>query len=142
MADVKVTKANVLAAINAVVDENVEVTVGDVVVTGADIKAYVDTTLAQLEKKAEKARERAAEKKVEGDELRDRVAAILTEDNYVTIAEIVTALNDEDVTPGKVTARLTQLCKAGLAHKIDTKQGDRKVKGYAAGPASETEDAE
>ena len=135
MADVKVVKADVLKAIAQVVAEDVEVTVGDVVVTGSDIQAYVDTTLEQLAKKAAKAKEKATEKKVGGDALRDKIAALLT-DEYKTIAQIVAEIGDESVTAGKVTSRLTQLCKLDLAHKTDVKTEDgRKIKGYAVGTA-------
>ena len=137
----KVTKKDVLVAIKALVPADAEFAVGDVVVTGEDVAAYADTTLAQLAAKAAKAKERAAEKKVEGDALRDAVLAVLT-DEYQPIADIAAKIDVEDVTPAKVTARLTQLVKADLANKTQIKVGDRKVMGYAAGPAPEVEDAE
>ena len=37
----------------------------------------------------------------------------------------------EDITKSKVTARLAQLVRAGLAQKEQIKVGDRKVMGYA-----------
>ena len=137
----KVTKKDVLVAIKALVPADAEFVVGDVTVTGEDVAAYADTTLAQLAAKAAKAKERAAEKKVEGDALRDAVLAVLT-DEYQPIADIAAKIDVEDVTPAKVTARLTQLVKADLANKTQIKVGDRKVMGYAAGPAPEVEDAE
>lgn len=109
-------------------------------VTAEDVIAYVDTTIEQLNNKAIKAKERAAQKKVEGDALRDAVEAVLT-DEFQTIAAIVAQVDEDAVTPAKVTARLTALVKAGLAHKTKVDAGDgRKVNGYAAGPAPETED--
>ena len=138
----KVTKKDVLNAIAQVVAEDVEVQVGDVTVTADDIFDYVETTIAQLAQKAAKAKERAAEKKAEGDALRDLVQGALT-DEYQTIADIAAQIDVEGVTPAKVTARLTQLVKAGLANKEQMKLEDgRKVMGYAAGPAPEVEDAE
>ena len=137
----KVTKKDVLVAIKALIPEDEEITIDDVVVTGEDVAAYVDTTLAQLAAKAAKAKERAAEKKAEGDALRDAVLAVLT-DEYQPIADIAAKVEFEDVTPAKVTARLTQLVKLELANKTQIKVGDRKVMGYAAGPAPEVEDAE
>lgn len=137
----KITKKDVLVALKEMVADDAKVTVNGNVVTAEDVFAYVDTTLAQLAAKAAKAKERAAEKKVEGDALRDAVLAVLT-DEYQPIADIAAKVEFEDVTPAKVTARLTQLVKADLANKTQIKVGDRKVMGYAAGPAPEVEDAE
>lgn len=137
----KLTKKDVLVALKEMVADDAQVTVNGNVVTAEDVFAYVDTTLAQLAAKAAKAKERAAEKKVEGDALRDAVLAVLT-DEYQPIASIAAKLDAEDVTPAKVTARLTQLVKADLANKTQIKVGDRKVMGYAAGSAPVVEDAE
>lgn len=131
-----ITKKMVLEAIKAAA-ENGAVFEG---VTAEDVIAYTDTTIEQLDNKAARARERAAQKKVEGDALRDAVEAVLT-DEFQTIAAIVAQVDEDAVTPAKVTARLTALVKAGLAHKTKVDAGDgRKVNGYAAGPAPETED--
>ena len=128
----KITKKEVLMAIKTVA-ENGAVDFGSV--SADDVIAYVDTTIAQLEQKAVKAKERAAQKKAEGDALRDAVQAVLT-DKFQTIAAITEQLNIEGLTPAKVTARLTSLVKADLAHKDKVDAGDgRKVNGYAAGPA-------
>ena len=134
MADVKVTKANVLKAMAQVVADDFSVVVDDVTVTAEDVKAYIDTTLAQLAAKNEKAKERAAEKRAEGDALRAKIAGVLTEE-YKTIAQIIDELDVEDLTPAKVVSRLGQLVRNGEAHKTEIKEGDRKVKAYAAGAA-------
>ena len=102
---------------------------GAVVVSMDELKAFAENEIAQLDKKLEKARERAAAKKAEADVLMDRVKEVLT-DEYQTIADIMVALNDEDVTAGKVTARLTKLVKASEAEKTDVKVDKRTVKGY------------
>ena len=102
---------------------------GAVVVSMDELKAFAENEIAQLDKKLEKARERAAAKKAEADVLMDRVKEVLT-DEYQTIADIMVVLNDEDVTAGKVTARLTKLVKAGEAEKTDVKVDKRTVKGY------------
>ena len=136
MAEKKITKRTVLEAIKAVA---ADVDFGEGV-TSEDVIAYVDTTIEQLDNKAKKAAERAAERKAKGDELRDAVAAVLT-DEYKTIADITAEVDFEDITPAKITARLTQLVKANLAHKTKVDAGGRKVNGYAAGPAP-AEDAE
>ena len=130
MANKKVTKAQVLEAIKAVVADDAKVEVGDVVVTADDIAAYVDTTLDQLASKAAKAKEKAAEKKAEGDALRDAVQAVLTAEPQTIAAIAEQVEGDFEVTNAKVSARLTQLVKAGIAAKEQAKVGDRKLNTY------------
>ena len=72
----------------------------------------------------------AAEKKAEGDALRDAVQAVLTEE-YQTINDIASQVEGEEITKAKITARLTSLVKNGLAEKADVKTEDGKtVKAY------------
>lgn len=94
-----------------------------------DLKAFAENEIALLDKKNAKAKERAAAKKAEADELLDRVKAVLTGEYQVT-ADIVIALEDEDVTAGKVQARLKKLVDAGIVEKTDVKVDKRTVKGY------------
>lgn len=136
----KITKKEVLNAIYEIVKDGDEVVVGDVTVTADDIRDYVDTTIAQLNAKNEKAKVRAAEKRAEGDAFTEKIAAVLTED-YKTGADITAELDDPEVTKAKVTARLTQLVKAGRAHKATVKTEDgRKLVAYAAGSAEDEAD--
>ena len=135
----KITKAMVLAAIKENV-ENMEFA-GDV--TAADVTAYCDKTLEQLANKAAKAKEKAAEKKNEGDELRDAVEAVLT-DEYQVIGDIFPQVADEagEITTAKVTYRLTALVKAGIAEKAEVKvsgesEKTRKVMGYRLASAEQ-----
>ena len=141
MADTKITKRMILEAIRATAEAG-SVDFGDVVTTD-DVIGYVDATIAQLDSKAAKAREHAAKVKAEGDALRTEVEGVLTEE-FQTLDEITAAINAiegyEDVTKSKVTARMTQLVKAGAAHKDTVKTEDgRKLTAYAAGPAPEVE---
>lgn len=106
------------------------------VVAGAEVEnkegmiEFIDAQLAQLAAKAEKAAERAAQKKVEGDALRDTIESVLTTE-LQTIDEIAAKVAGEDVTKAKVTARLTQLVKAERATKDTVKTADgRKVVAY------------
>lgn len=106
------------------------------IVEGADVDnqvelvEFIDKQITLLENKAAKAKEKAAEKRAEGDELRATVEAALT-DEYQTIAAITEQIEGEDVTKAKVTARLTQLVKEGLAEKSEAKTEDnRKVTVY------------
>jgi hypothetical protein len=136
MEKANVTKRTVLSAIDKYVaaHDDFEVTVDGVVVTAEDVDAYVTTTIEQIDKKNEKAKERNAQKKAEGDALRATIAGLLT-DTPQTIADIMAQIDDPEVTPAKVTARLTQLRKAGEAYSVDVKVDSRKVKAYAAGEA-------
>ena len=84
------------------------------------LRAFVENELATLEKKAASAQKRAAEKKVEGDALRDRVESYLT-DEPQTVATITAAIGDPDVSSQMVVSRLSQLVKAGRAIKEDVK---------------------
>ena len=81
---------------------------------------FCEKEIASLDTKAAKAKERAAAKKAEADELMKTVEAALTED-YQTIAEIaaVVAETDPDATISKVTYRLTKLVEAEIAEKTD-----------------------
>ena len=137
---IKVTKKDVLSALATIITEDFEVQVGDVTVTAADVNEYIAKTIDQLNAKNEKAKVRAAEKRAEGDELRAKIAGILT-DEFQTGEEITAEIGDPEVTKAKVIARLTQLVKNGEAHKTTIKTEDnRKVVAYAAGPAPETEE--
>ena len=90
-----------------------------------ELVEFIDKQVKLLEDKAAKAKEKAAEKRAEGDELRATVEATLTEE-YQTIADITAQIDDEEVSKAKVTARLTQLVKEGLAVKEEAKTEDGK----------------
>lgn len=126
MAEVKVTKKDWYAQIRAVVEasDNEQ---------KEGILGFIDHEVKLLEAKAAKAAERAASKKADGDELRNAVQAVLT-DELQTIDAITAQIEGEDITKAKVTARLTQLVKAGVATKDMVKTEDgRKVTAYKLG---------
>ena len=133
-----VTKRMVLEAIRTAAAAG-SVNFGNAI-TAEDVIAYADTTIAQLDAKTVKAKERAAKTKAEGDELRAVVEDALT-DELQSIDAITAAVNAvegyEDVTKSKVTARLTQLVRGELAYKEQVKIGDRKVMAYALGTPAE-----
>lgn len=123
----KLTKKDFYAAIRGMV-EGIEM-VGDI--PAEEVLAFIDKTVEQIDAKAARAKEKAAEKKTEGDELRAAVEAILT-DELQTIDAIAAQVEGEDVTKSKVTARLTQLVKADIARKEQVKdESGRKVMAYA-----------
>lgn len=84
-----------------------------------EVVAFCDNEIALLEKKAAKAKETAAKKRAEGDELTDVVFAAVSKDNFEPIAEIAARIEGPDVTVAKVTYRLTQLVKSGKIEKTE-----------------------
>lgn len=111
---------------------NGDIVVEDIADTG-DYVAFFEKEVAALDKKAAKAKETAAKKKAEGDELTDRIADVLTDD-FATISDIVKALGDEDVSNQKASYRLGKLVDAGKAVKGELNVGGegktRKVVAY------------
>lgn len=129
----KVTKKDLYTMIlNTLTGEDSEVVAEDV--TLGDIREFVNKQIESIDAKAAKAKEKAAEKKAEGDELRESVRSVLTND-YVgaeAITEKVNAvIEGEPVTKAKVIARLTQLVNAGLAVKQEMKGEGKKYMAYA-----------
>lgn len=119
------------------------------VVEAADVEnkdgalEFIDNQVKLLEAKAAKAQENAAKKKANGDNLREAVYNVLTTE-LQTIDQITeqVVIEGEDITRNKVTARLTQLVKAGMAVKDTVKTDDgRKVTAYKVAESA-TEDAE
>ena len=91
---------------------------------------FIDKQVSLIDSKAEKAKARNAEKKANGDELREAVQNVLT-DEFQTIDAIVSQIEGEEITKAKITARLTSLVKNGIAEKTDVKDDEgRKLKAY------------
>ena len=107
----KITKKTYLATLTALVNdaENNGVELPEDV-TYDGLREFVDHEVELLDKKAEAAAKRQAEKKIEGDALREKIASVLT-DEFQTINEIVNAIGDPSVTAAMVTPRLSQLAK-------------------------------
>ena len=123
----KVTKRDYYEMLKEIVrgDVNAEVTVEQ-----AELIEFIDKQIALIDSKAEKAKARNAEKKANGDELRDTVQGVLT-DEFQTIDAIVAQIEGEEITKAKVTARLTALVSNGIAEKTDVKDDEgRKLKAY------------
>ena len=129
MTTVKVTKRERYESIKALVEA-----VGAVEGIDTDgIVAFCEKEIATLDTRAEKAKERAAEKRAEGDELQAAVLAALT-DEPASRQEVTDRIEGEDVTLAKVGYRLTALVKQGLAVKeeIAVTGEDGKSKKVAA----------
>ena len=122
MENVKLTKKDYYEMIKGIVTESD-------VENKEELVAFVDKQVEAIDSRAAKAKERAASKKVEGDALRAQVEGLLTNE-YQTAEDILAQAQGVDLTKGKITARLTQLVKAGVAEKEAVKVEDRKVMGY------------
>ena len=95
-----------------------------------ELVEFIDKQVSLIDSKAEKAKVRNAEKKANGDELREVVQNVLT-DEFQTIDAIVSQIEGEEITKAKITARLTSLVKNGIAEKTDVKDDEgRKLKAY------------
>lgn len=79
---------------------------------------FCERQIAAIDRKSEKARERAAEQRKVSDELTERIAAMLT-DEPQTLGELAAAIGDEDITTSKVSARCSKLVKEGRAAKTE-----------------------
>ena len=123
MAEIKTTKKDILTVVKAMAEAQVpDINLGedlvDAEVTAADIVAYCDTTIAQLEAKKEKAAETRAKKAAQADALKDQVLALITSEPK-TRDDIFVELGSEDpeLSIAKVGSRLTKLCGEGLIVK-------------------------
>ena len=95
-----------------------------------ELVEFIDKQVSLIDSKAEKAKARNAEKKANGDELREAVQNVLT-DEFQTIDAIVSQIEGEEITKAKITARLTSLVKNSIAEKTDVKDDEgRKLKAY------------
>ena len=123
----KITKREKFEMLKEIIrgDVNVEMTTEQ-----AELIEFLDAQIVAIDTKAEKAKARNAEKKANGDELRDVVQSVLTNE-LQTIDAIVAQIEGEEITKAKITARLTSLVKNGIAEKEDVKDEEgRKLKAY------------
>ena len=109
----KYTKSNKLTDIKAILAQ--------VETTDYDIPAlieFVEGEIAALARKAAKAKEKAAEKKTERDELCEAVYAVLTTEPQ-TRDQVFEQVEGEDISLAKVGARLTKLVASGDVAKTE-----------------------
>ena len=81
---------------------------------------FVENEQAALGRKAAKAKEKAAERKTEVDDLGNAVLAVLTAEP-ASREDIFNAVEFDDITIAKVGARLTRLVDLGLAVRDEVK---------------------
>ena len=118
---VKKTKAMYFAELREMVENWVDREDRD------DLIAFIDKQVETLEKRKASAAERAERKRAESDAMTDAILAQIG-DELITVDEIVLALDSEDVTRNKVTARLGKLVKAGLVTKEMVKvEGNKRM---------------
>lgn len=92
-----------------------------------DLADVMKHEIELLDNKAAKAKETSAKKKTEGDELRNAVEAVLT-DELCTIADITAKVEGDDVTASKVQYRLNALVSAKIAVKEQITVGEGETK--------------
>ena len=109
------------------------------------LNEFCANEIAQLERKAEKAKERAAKAKTEADGLKDMVYAVLTNEPQTkdqVIAKVQEANPDEPLaTSGRIVTRLTALINDNLVIKESITVGEtgarHKVMTYRLTPIEE-----
>lgn len=105
-------------------------------VSAEQLVEFATGEIGLIDRKNEKAKERAEKKRLEGDELSAAIEAVLT-DEMTSIADIVAKVGDPDVSVAKAQFRLSNLFKAGKASKgtITIPGGEgtksRTIVGYA-----------
>lgn len=111
--EIKVSKRDYLTAIIGAMHT------GEIKYDPNDVIAFCEHEIELLDKKTAKAKERAAAKRAEGDELTEQIYDVLSSDEFMTIPEIVKALGDEDVSAQKASYRLRSLVEANRAEKTE-----------------------
>lgn len=117
MAEIKITKRDIF---NRVIER-----CGD----DTEIVECMENEIALLDKKQVKAKERAAAKRAEGDELQAAVLSTLTTEPQ-TREEILAHFENADgeLTVAKIQPKLNNLVEAGKASKTKVKTEDGKTK--------------
>lgn len=115
-----------------------ELTKTDLTEDTAMLVEFCNAEIAAIADKAEKAKARRAAKTKEADELYDTVLAVLNEaaeGTYLTINSIIDTIDpsgESDLTPSKITPRLTKMIDDNIVEKKSIKTEDkRRLNGYA-----------
>jgi len=114
MATSKITERDIY---NAMIDGTID---------AETMAEFAEKKLAQLDKRNESAKKRAAKKRAESDELTEKIFELLSEEAMDRVA-VFEALQADGVetTLGKITSRLSNLVKEGRANKAKGKaQGE------------------
>ena len=106
-----------------------------------ELLEFIDKQIETLEKRKVAAAERAEKKKAESDAMTDAILAQIGNEP-ITVDEIVIALDSEEVTRNKVTARLGKLVKAGTIVKEAVKVDGNKRMAYRLAADADAADAD
>ena len=106
-----------------------------------ELLEFIDKQIETLEKRKVAAAERAEKKKAESDAMTDAILAQIGNE-LITVDEIVVALDSEEVTRNKVTARLGKLVKAGTIVKEAVKVEGNKRMAYRLATDADAADAD
>ena len=107
-----------------------------------ELVEFIDKQIETLEKRKVAAAERAEKKKAESDAMTDAILAQIGNE-LITVDEIVIALDSEEVTRNKVTARLGKLVKAGTIVKEAVKvEGNKRMAYRLATDATDADAAD
>lgn len=106
-----------------------------------ELVEFIDKQIETLEKRKVAAAERAERKKAESDAMTDAILAQIGNE-LITVDEIVIALDSEEVTRNKVTARLGKLVKAGTIVKEAVKVEGNKRMAYRLATDADAVDAD
>lgn len=101
--------------------------IAELLADNTEIVDFCNDEIAKLDAKAEKAKAKAAEKKAQGDELYAAVIEVVG-DEFISREDVLSALDNEELTLAKVGARLSQGVKNGVLVKESIKvDGKAKV---------------
>ena len=118
MEKITTTKRDMFVAIKALAEGgSLHVADFDENITDEMIAEFCTKEIAALDNKAIKAKERAAAKRAENDELLEVVRSVMSTEEFETIKDIASRIEGEDVTDHKVMNRLSVLVREGLAEK-------------------------
>ena len=109
----KITKRDMYEAIIGAMET------GEIKYAPDDVIAFCQNEIELLDKKTAKAKERAAAKSAENDEIMDKVRDVLSPNDFMPIADVVKAIGDPDLTAAKVQYRLRKLAEANEAEKTE-----------------------
>lgn len=90
---------------------------------------FLDKELSLIDGRAEKEAERREEERAKGDDIRDALLDLLTEEPQ-TADDFYDVLGSEDVTRKMITARLIKLTKEDKIVTGETKEGKKKLVTY------------
>lgn len=95
------------------------------------IREWAERKITQIDRKNAKARETAARKRAEGDELKDVVMSLMN-DEFQTIADVAASIEGEGVTAAKVAYRLSAGVRDGILEKQEVTVADEDGKKHKA----------